>query len=89
MEDIVVRDRLISGRLLLRRKYPGAKSLASQRQLSKNHGVAPKTVSTLENDLINLTPQQKESAIQAATHFYAHHPVHRKHFEGFITLKLF
>ena len=91
MEKVAAQNRLIYGRLLLRLKYSGPwhKSVASQHNLAKDHGVHHGTISKLEKNLIYLDLQQKESAIQAATDFYLNHPVYREPFKGFITLKLF
>jgi len=86
--DILLKYRLISGRLLLRELYPSSwhKSVTTRKKMMHDHKVSDRIIKTLEENLVRLDSQEAELAIQAARHFYANHPELRGPFEGFITM---
>ena len=84
--DIVLKYRLISGRLLLRESYPSKWHRSATAQIMKDHKVSHRIIQMLQQNLVRLDSQEAGLAIQAARNFYANHPELPGSFEGFIAM---
>ena len=78
-KDVEDRDRLVAGRLLLKRKYP-----CSWKVLAREHHIGEATISVIQKRLQFFSQDEKNQAIQAARDFYASRAQDNAQFAGII-----